>query len=138
MSQMKFRIGTGPDAKDYDAEAALEKVSLATLYELKVRTGLGIKSLVDMAKRLSEFQEDPMQLLEDKEAFQAFRVVIWLARKHAGEKNISIDDATNFPLNELFLYSDEEPLEEQVTPDPKADSGAAGSAVAAAPVPTTT
>lgn len=123
MSSMKFKIGD----KDYDAGEALEKVSLSTLYELKVRTGIGVKTMAAMAQKISEYK-DPMDLLEDKEAFQAFRVVIWLARKHAGEHNLSLDQATDFPLDSMLLYTDEDEalakLEAEAEVDPKADSAA--------------
>ena len=114
---MKFMIGD----KEYDAEAGVSKVSLATLYELKLRHGIGMKAIVAMTKKIGEFT-DPMDVLEDKEAFQAFRVVIWLARKHAGESGLSLDQATNFPLDQLRMINDEE----VDAPDPKAqpDSGA--------------
>jgi hypothetical protein len=111
---MKFLIA----GKEYDAEAGVSKVSLATLYELKVRTGIGMKGIMAAAKKISEFT-DPMDLLEDKDAFQAFRVIIWLARKHAGEKNITLDDATNFPLDSLMLVIEDDDDDTEAV-DPKA------------------
>lgn len=123
MSSMKFKIGD----KDYDAGEALQKVTLATLYELKVRTGIGVKSMAAMAQKISEY-ENPMDLLEDKEAFQAFRVVIWLARKHAGEHNLTLDQATDFPLDSMYLYNDEQEaldkLQAEAEAGPKVDSAA--------------
>lgn len=113
---MKFLI----EGREYDAEAGVQKVTLATLYELKVRHGIGMKGIMAAAKKISEFT-DPMDLLEDKEAFQAFRVIIWLARKHAGEKNISLDDATSFPLDTLMLIVEEED-EDEADPKAPADS----------------
>jgi len=114
---MKFMIGD----KEYDAEAGVSKVSLATLYELKLRHGIGMKSIVEMTAKIGQFT-DPMEVLEDKDAFQAFRVVIWLARKHAGEHGLSLDQATNFPLDQLRMINDEE--EPEADPKVPADSAA--------------
>lgn len=126
---MKFMIGD----KEYDAEAGVSKVTLATLYDLKLRHGIGMKALVEMTEKFGTFT-DPMDLLEDKNAFQAFRVVIWLARKHAGEKNLSLDDATDFPLDSLLLMVDEE----EEVPDPKAPEDSAPDGDPDATTPATT
>lgn len=108
---MKFKI----DEKEYDAEAGIAKVTLTTLYELKLRHGIGMQTLMEMLQKFEKFQT-PMEILEDKHAFQAFRVLIWLARKHAGEK-LSLDEANEFPLDTLEIIM---PEEDEVAPDPKA------------------
>lgn len=139
MSDMKLIIGE----TEYDAGEALAKVSLSTLYELKVRTGYGAKSLAEGAKRIGKMVgEDPMQILEDKEAFQVFRIIVWLARRHAGER-MSLDEATDFPLDQMFLggKDDREQMAaaQEAFADPKATADSAAD-VSAEPVgaPTTT
>jgi hypothetical protein len=135
MSDMRFQIGDTV----YDAGEALNKVSLSTLYELKVRTGYGVKSLAAAAQKVSQFANDPLQLLEDKEAFQAFRIIIWLSRKHAGENNLSLDQATDFPIDSLMLLGAPEDEAAAADVDPKQDSAADAGAVEAVPAtsPTT-
>lgn len=105
--------------REYDAEAGISKATLTTAYELKVRTGIGMKTLAERASKLGEFK-DATDVLEDKDAFQAFRIIIWLARKHAGEKNLSLDDATDFSMDDFRMVVDED--EQEPEPDPKADS----------------
>lgn len=114
---MKFLIGD----KQYDAEEGLSKVSLATLYELKVKTGIGMKTLAGMAQKLGTYT-DPMDLLEDKDSFRALMIVIWLARRHAGE-HLSLEESSSFPLDEFRLVDEERP--EEAEPDPKAPAASA-------------
>lgn len=113
---MKFII----EGRTYDVEQGVKKASLATLYELKLRHGIGIKTLQQMCRELAKF-DDPVELLEHKDAFQALRVVIWLARKGQGDKIGSLDDATSFPIDqmEIVIDDDDEPVAEGDV-DPKA------------------
>lgn len=112
---MKFRI----NGKEYDAGAGLEKATLQTLYVLKVKHGIGLKSLAEAAKRLEKIS-DPMEIMEDTEGLQAFMVIIWLARKHAGEI-ISLEDANDdFGIADLEMVDDDEP---EVGDSPKALTG---------------
>lgn len=108
---MKFMIGD----KEYDAEEGLSKVSLHTLYELKVKTGIGMKTLAQMAQRLGQF-DDPMDVLDDKDAFRALMIVVWLARRYAGE-HLSLEESSSFPLEDFKLVVEDEPEGEE---DPKA------------------
>jgi hypothetical protein len=100
MPKMVFSI----NGKEYDALLALAKVSLNTLYELKTKTGIGMQTLMKMVSKMGDFK-DPTELLEDKDAFNAFRIIIWLARTHAGEK-LSISEANDFPITDLLLVGD--------------------------------
>lgn len=119
MAGMKFRIGD----KEYDAELGLRKASLLTLFELKSKHGIGLKSLAATAKKFEQIA-DPMDLLEDEESFQLFLVVIWLARKYAGEK-LTLEEAnSDFALDELVLVVEDEPEAEAAGPDPKAPASA--------------
>lgn len=118
MPKMMFSI----DGKEYDALMGLAKVSLNTLYELKTKTGIGMQTLMGMAKKMQAFK-DPNEILEDKDAFQAFRIIIWLARKHAGE-DLSIAQANDFPITDLLLIGEPEDEEApKVTPPGSAPAG---------------
>lgn len=115
---MKFKI-TGSDTI-YDAQAGVEKASLHQLYELKVKHGIGVKSLARMVQNMSKF-DDPMDVLEDKDGFRALMVVIWLARRYAGE-NLTMEEATNFPITSMELVDEEEPEAEDEAPKAQTDS----------------
>lgn len=119
MAGMKFRI----KGKEYDAEAGLKKATLLTLFELKSRHGIGMKQLAATAKKFEEIT-DPMELLDNTESFQLFLVVIWLARKYAGEK-LTLEEANDdFSIDELALIVDDEEAPEAAGPDPKAPASA--------------
>ena len=114
---MKFRIGEN----EYDAREAVERISLQTLVDLKRSSGMGIKSLVTAARKFGEYK-DPLDLLDNLESLDAFRVLIWLARRHAGEK-MTLEQANSFPLNEFALIvEDDRVVDGEVVdelPDPK-------------------
>jgi hypothetical protein len=113
---MKFRI----NGKEYDAGAGVEKATLQTLYVLKVKHGIGMRSLADAALRLEKIT-DPMEILEDPEGLQAFMVIVWLARKQAGEF-LTLEEANDdFGIADLELVEDDEP--EVGSESPKAVTG---------------
>lgn len=117
---MKFRIAD----KEYNARDAVEQISLQTLVDLKRSSGIGIKSLVESTKKFGQYK-DPLDLLDNLESLDAFRVLIWLARRHAGEK-LTLEQANSFPLNEFALIVDDDEVIEGETvdePDPKALQG---------------
>lgn len=120
---MKFRIGE----KHYDVEQGAAKATLQTLYVMKTKYGVGIKDLAEVSKKFKKFK-NPIDILDDPEAFNAFRAMIWLARVHAGE-NLTFEEACSFPLDEL-VFEDE--AAEESEPDPKA---APGTDPGAEPVP---
>jgi len=122
---MKFSI----HGKVYDAEAGLQKVSLQTLFELKTEHNLGMKSLAAQAEKFQNVT-DPMDILEDAASFKVFLVVIWLARKHAGE-NLTLEEAnSDFGIADLQFV-----IPEDVPESPKAP---ADSAADVSPAPPTT
>lgn len=133
---MKFVIR----GKEYDVIAGLEKATLQTLYVLKVKQGIGMKSLMEQAQKMEKIK-DPLDLLEDENTFQVLMAVIWLARKHAGE-NITFEEANEFGISELQVVNeDDDPEPEALAePDPKAipgsDPGEPHDTVAAAPATT--
>lgn len=126
MSGMQFEI----NGKTYDAELGLRKATLLTLFELKSRHGVGVKKLAETAKRFEKIT-DPMELLEDTDSFQLFLIVIWLARRYAGEK-LTLEQANDdFALDELKLIV---PDSEGPAADPKGPTDSAPDGVP--PMPT--
>lgn len=119
---MKFKI-SGNDTV-YDAQAGVEKATLHQLYELKVKHGIGVKTLARMVQNMSKF-EDPTDVLDDKDGFRALMIVIWLARRHAGESTLSLEDATSFPISDLEMVEEESEAEAE---DPKATAPASEAA----------
>lgn len=107
---MKFLI----EGREYDMERGLSKASLYTLFELKSKYGIGIKSMAAIAKRIDKLA-DPTDLLDDKETFEVFLAIVWLARRYAGEK-LTLEEANSMPLDSLQIVDDDG---EEVT-DPKA------------------
>lgn len=111
---MKFKI----NGTEYDPEMGLRKATLQTLFELKVKHGIGMKSLMASAKRMEKIS-DPTDLLEDPEAFQTFMVVIWLARRYAGER-LSLEEANDdFGIADLVLVTEDGDAEKLAAADPK-------------------
>lgn len=126
---MKFKI-SGNDTV-YDAQAGVEKATLHQLYELKVKHGIGVKTLARMVQNMSKF-EDPTDVLDDKDGFRALMIVIWLARRHAGESTLSLEQATDFPISDLEMVEEEVPEAEA---DPKATTPASEAAASAPAAP---
>lgn len=119
------------EGKEYDVDAGLAKVTLHTLFELKVKHGISAKDLQDMAHYLEKFDGQPATaLMDDKVALRALMIVIWLARKHAGEK-LSLEEANSFAMDQFFIKN-EEPL--VVDDDPKATADSVAAADAEPPV----
>ena len=113
---MKFVI----QGKEYDVVEGLSNASLQTLYVLKVRQGIGMKSLMQAAQKMTKIA-DPLDLLEDPETFQVLMAVIWLARKNAGE-NITFEEANEFGISELEIVTEDDDEQPAGAADPKADS----------------
>lgn len=111
---MKFTI----EGREYDVEAGASKATLQTLYVMKTKYGIGVKQLVEMSRKFKTFK-NPLDILDDPDAFNAFRAMIWLARVHAGEK-ITMDEACDFPLDQMVFTSPDDEAEEES--DPKAEA----------------
>lgn len=116
---MKFMI-RGNDTV-YDAEAGVEKATLHQLYELKVKHGIGVKTLAKMVQGMSKF-DDPTDVLDDKDGFRALMIVIWLARRHAGESSLSLEEATSFPISDLEMVDETPEVEADADPKEQTDS----------------
>lgn len=105
------------EGKEYDVEQGLSKVTLTTLFELKAKHGISAPDLQSMANYLQKFNgKKPEELLADKFALRALMVVIWLARKHAGER-VTLEEANNFAMDDFFMKPSEE---DNDAADPKA------------------
>jgi hypothetical protein len=111
---MKFTI----EGREYDVEAGASKATLQTLYVMKTKYGIGVKQLVEMSRKFKTFK-NPLDILDDPDAFNAFRAMIWLARVHAGEK-ITMDEACDFPLDQMVFTSPDDEAEDEA--DPKAEA----------------
>lgn len=120
---MKFLI----EGREYDLERGLSKASLYTLFELKSKYGIGIKSMALIAKRMDKMT-DTIDMLDDEEAFKVFMAVVWLARRYAGEK-LTLEEANGMALDSLQIVEDEG----EETPDPKAPTVSVPAAPAVPP-----
>ncbi|WP_104116969.1 hypothetical protein [Arthrobacter sp. B1805] len=113
--------------KKYELDESMQKASLNDLYVLKVRSGMGIKSLKDNLIKMQTY-EDPLDFLDEADNLMALQAMIWLCRRFAGE-NLTIEQANSCPLNEIGFESDEPEPEAEAAPDPKVtppDSDPAG------------
>jgi hypothetical protein len=111
---MKFKLSQEPDATVYDADLGLAKVSLALLFELKVKHGISAKDLSEMANYLNKFNgKSPIELMDDKVALRALMVVIWLTRRYYDKEKLSLDEANSFAMDEFFIVpeDDDDPKE---------------------------
>lgn len=105
----------------YDLETAIPKTSLQTLLVMKRDYGYTMPMIVRLSTKLDKLT-DPMAVLEDEELLQGFLIIIWLARRHAGE-DVTLEDSSNrVILDEIELVPDEEEPE-PVTADPKEQTG---------------
>ena len=94
---MKLKLtSTG---KVYDIAAGARKVSLTTLAVLQRDYGVSMKIMDDAAQRFNK-AKSPMEALDDPQVLLAFRVMVWLARRAAGEV-LTLDEATDFPMDEV-------------------------------------
>jgi hypothetical protein len=113
---MKLKI----EGKEYDVAQGMAKVSLTTLFELKSKYGIGMAHLMKQGEKFGKIKNNA-EILDDLDMLQAFRVMVWLARKHAGEK-LTLDEANDFPLDAFeFVNEEDEPTEA----DPKGETSEA-------------
>ena len=98
---MKLEIA----GKQYDIAEGMQRADLYTLFELKSKYGIGIKSMLAAAQRFEEI-EDRFAILEDEDLFRTFLAMIWLARRYAGEK-LTLEEANSIPLDGLKFVAEE-------------------------------
>lgn len=117
---MKFLINN----TEYDPVAGMKHVTLQTLYELKARYGIGVKSLKAIAQKM-DAMDDVSDVLEDPESFQVLLVMIWLARRYAGER-LTLEQANDdFGIVDMKIIHEEgdDELAEQSRPKAPTGSG---------------
>jgi len=97
---------------EYDIEETLKNASLNDLFYLKSKTrsddfplGVSMKSLGEGMQKWGDFK-DPSDILDDLEALMNLRSLVFLCRRHTGEK-VGLDDANNFPISD-FKFEVEE------------------------------
>ena len=89
----------------YDV-AEVGRLSLLDLMELKKQTGMNVE---DMTEPLANAEGD--SLISTNEGVMALGALIWLTRRKAGERELTFEQACDFPLDELDVVPDE--LEEE-------------------------
>ncbi|ASN38997.1 hypothetical protein CGQ24_08200 [Arthrobacter sp. 7749] len=107
------------NGKKYPLAESLQRATLNDLYALKLQTGMGMKTLRETLQRMKDY-EDQSDFLEEAENMNAFRGMIWLCRRAAGEF-LTVEEANNDPLAEIGFESD--PEDPVVEADPKAPAG---------------
>lgn len=97
---------------EYDIEETLKNASLNDLFYLKSKTrsddfplGVSMKSLGEGMQQWGKF-DDPSDILDDLEALMNLRSLVFLCRRHAGEK-LTLDEANEFPIED-FKFDVEE------------------------------
>ncbi len=102
---MKFKI------QDTEYEVAeIGRLSLLDLMELKKQTGLSVDDLTGALANA-----DDQSLIGTSEGVIALGALIWLTRRKSGERELTFEQACDFPLDELE-FVDEEPEVEKVDP----------------------
>lgn len=89
---------------EYDINESMTKATLYDLYELKTKTGIGMKSLSDALERMGKLA-DPQQFLDDETILLALCALVWLCRRHAGE-SLSIEEANRVALADVQFKVD--------------------------------
>lgn len=103
---MKIKI----QGVQYDV-AEVGRLSLLDLLELKKQTGMDVES---MTTPLAEAGES---IIATNEGVMALGALIWLTRRKAGERDLTFEQACDFPLDELE-FVDEGETEAVVEVDP--------------------
>ncbi len=130
------------ETKKYPLNGAMSRPTLNDVMLLKMQTGMGLAA---MQEAVGKFDVGNLAAaMDDLDALQAMRGMIWLVRRQAGEK-LTVDEACDFPMDTLDV--EDEPGDEpdaEVTADPTTGTtgGDPGTAVPvdvpAATSPTTT
>ena len=88
----------------YDV-AEVGRLSLLDLMELKKQTGLDVDG---MTGPLAEGGES---IIATNEGVMALGALIWLTRRKAGERDLTFEQACDFPLDELEYVDEPEVVE---------------------------
>lgn len=95
------------DGRELDLQAALERPTLLLVREMKIRTGYGMKSIMDAAENFKG--KDGLEILDDPDLTGALIAMIWLARRTDGEQ-LTFEEAGSFDINSLQLIEEPAPL----------------------------
>ncbi len=108
----------------YSATDGIREASLNDLYYIKLKTRdeehpTGV-SLITLKAYLAEFQKvtTGAELVDNLDALMGLRCLVFIARRHAGEK-VTLEEANDFQLSQLSFEreeSDAELLEEAKRP----------------------
>jgi hypothetical protein len=95
--------------RKYPADS-LQDISLADMLAVKRQTGMSMTELDAALNKLVEESSTTeggpgMESLDDASLF-ALATMIWLARRHAGEKSLTLEEAADFPLRELSMEAE--------------------------------
>lgn len=101
----------------YDMEAAIPKTSLQTLLVMKRDYGYTMPMIVRLSGKMEKLT-DPMAVLEDEELLQGFLIIIWLARRHAGE-DVTLEESSNRVILDEIELVEPDPEPEAAASDPK-------------------
>ena len=99
---MKLNI----EGTEYDLTAALERPTLFLLREMKLKTGYGMKSLMEATESFEGKSEE--DIIDDPDALGVMIALIWVAKRHAGE-NITFEQAGSFDLTQMEFIQDAAP-----------------------------
>lgn len=87
--------------REYPA-AAIEDLSITDLMAVKRQTGMDMAGMQELLTRLAERapQIDSGGALDDDDLI-GLALTVWIARRRAGEKSLTMEEAADFPLREL-------------------------------------
>lgn len=94
--------------------ADIGSASLFDLLDMKKQTGLGVKDLEQLLTDFGTIGDDGDQFetfsdaLGSERHILAFAALVWLSRRKAGERDLTVREAADFPLDALSFVSDEE------------------------------
>ena len=125
----------GPFEKDYKwLSQVYQSVQPSSGHGKLIWHSLGAKTieLIHQSVHVDAVRDDLDTLVLDADLLEAVLVLIWMARRHAGE-NMTLEESGSFPVDELEFVGEDVPPE----PDPKEQTGSEADEEPPAPEPTT-
>ena len=96
----------------------VRKLTTFDLLEMKRQTGMDVDRLeaaLTTAQQQAEAGNENW-LVSNEEGLLALATVLWVTRRKAGERDLTLEQACDFPLEDLQFIS--EPEDESPEPDP--------------------